>query len=383
MLLLLVVLVLVASVQSNEDDKGYNALHFGTTTSDYVAFSFDMSPFRNSFSTCMWIKCLYTSPTYPIVVQYYSSGGLDLWISANGVYAYVVNDSGLDSALSKFVTPAGQWFSLCLTWSMSSTTSNLYLDGELVATDQTPSGKSLTTGAKLWFGRASSSYTTSSSYVFGGELYQYNMFAEVLSAATIKKIADGGLCFDLDELSETRVLRWEDILKKSRSGSVTDVIGCDLNAKFSESQASLADAIGRLNETETELRMVKEQFETVTGQLNRTEDKLEKARKFENITRWDVLYTAPYYNKIFSDDLYEQLTTSWGLLRKLVGVNVTDGVVNHFRQYHSESTCGVLDQLASSWEMLRQFVGRELTDGIVDHFIASHNGSECGNNTES
>jgi hypothetical protein len=36
---------------------------------------------------------------------------------------------------------------------------------------------------------------------------------------------------------------------------------------------------------------------------------------------------------------------------KLVGVNVTDGVVNHFRQYHSESD-SYIDNLASSWDML-------------------------------
>ena len=341
MLFLVVVLVLVASVQPNEDDKGYNALHFGTSTSDYVTFSFDMSPFRYSFSTCMWIKHL-NSVTYPVVVNYYSSAEQDLIITANGKHTYVVNDGGLDSvSRSKFTTPTSKWFNLCLTWSMSSRTSNLYLDGELIGTDQTPSGKSLTTGAQLWFGRSSPSWTTSTNYVFGGELYQYTMFAEVLSATTIRKIADGGLCFDLDELSETRVLRWEDILKKSRSGSVTDVIGCDLNTKFSESQASLADAIGRLNETETELQMVKEQFETVTGQLNRTEEKLEKARKFENITRWDVLYTAPYYNKVFSEDLYEQLTTSWGLLRELSSFVTITAQFRRFLHilFHSNCVC--------------------------------------------
>ena len=368
MLLLLVVLILVASVQSNEDDKGYNALHFGTSSNDYVAFSFDMSPFRNSFSTCMWIKRIDTSSSHPTVADYYTnSGGHDLLIAANGGFTRVVSGN-LDSAQSKFTTPAGKWFSLCLTWSLSSTTGKLYLDGDLVGTVRTTSGKSLTTGGTFWIGRAH----WNSGYVFGGELYQHNMFAEVLSAATIKKIADGGLCFDLDELSETRVLRWEDILKKSRSGSVTDTdTGCKQTLNNTrESQANL-------NETETELRMIKKQletvtgqfetvtgqFETVTGQLNRTEDKLETVtgrfnesqaeldtvrgqlgaesaelnrtveeletcsadlnktksqlnatRKFENITRWDVLYTSPYYNKVFSDDLYEELTTGWDML---------------------------------------------------------------------
>ena len=371
MLLLLVLLILVTSIQCNDADVGYNALQFGTSTSDYVTFSIDMSPFLTSFSTCMWIKHTHTSSSYPVVVSYYSSGN-DIIITANGHFTYVVNEGGLNSLKSKFTTSAGTWFSLCLTWSSSARTSKLYLDGKYVGTDQTPPGKTLTTGGQLWLGRSSNSWISSSGHVFGGQLYQYNMFAEVLSAATIKKIVDGGLCFDLDELSETRVLQWEDILKKSRSGSVWEVTGCPWKNKFSESQASL-------NETETELRMIKEQFgtltgqfetltgqfETLTGQLNRTEDKLETetgrfnesqaeldivrsqlgaetaelnkteeeletcsanltktksqldgARKFENITRWDVLYTSPYYNKVFSDDLYEQLTTSWSTLRE-------------------------------------------------------------------
>ena len=418
MLLLLVILTLVSSVDpyDYDDDKGYNALHFGATMNDYVSFSFDISPFRNSFSACSWIKRIYTSSSEPTVVHYYSSSGHDLLIEANGHDTHVVGDNGMGDLRSKFTTPTGKWFSLCLTWSSSARKSNLYLDGELVGTDQTPSGKSLTTGSQLWFGRTSSSYYSNNPrFVFGGELYQYNMFVEVLSTATIRKIVDGGLCFDLDELSETRVLRWEDILKKSRSGSVTDTdTGCK---QIRETRASL-------NETETELRMIKEQFETLTGQfetltgqLNRTEDKLEAetgllnasqaelytlrdhlesataeqnstekqlqtvrrefnrsedlletcssqlnktedkletasvqlnftqeqletvrgeltstqtqldgARKFENITRWDVLYTTPYYNKIFTDDLFEQLTASWDILReytsKLFVINV-------------------------------------------------------------
>ena len=149
--------------------------------------------------------------------------------------------------------------------------------------EQTASGKSLATGGFYhgWFAQRSSSASSSSSYVFSGQLHQYNMFADVLSAAAIRKIVDGGLCFDLDELSKTRVLRWEDIRrKKSRSGSVKDIDTCC--KQLLETQVSLADAIGRLNETDTELRMTKEQFETLTGQfesltgqLNRTEDKLE------------------------------------------------------------------------------------------------------------
>ena len=379
MLIFSVVLILVASVQADDGEEGYNALQFGTSASDYVSFSFDMSPFRESLSICTWIKHLHTSPSYPTFFNYYTSSvAWEIIMMSNGEYTYVVGDSGLDSSTrNKFSIPTGKWFSVCLTW--SSRTSKVYLDGELLGTAQTAAGRSLVMGGQLWFGRYYGS--TSSSYRFGGIIYQFNMFADVLSAADIKKIANGGLCFEIDELSETRVLRWEDILKKSRSGSVTDIdTGCEQIVKITrESQASL-------NETEAELRSVKKELESLTEQLNRTEDKLEtetgrfnasqtelatvksqlgaetgrfnasqaelatvksqlgaettehnqtleeletcaanmtkmtslleSARKYEDITRWDVLFTAPYHNKVFSDDLFEQLTTSWGLLRQ-------------------------------------------------------------------
>ena len=380
MLLFSVVLILVASVQADDGEGGYNALQFGTSSNDYVSFSFDMSPFRESLSICTWIKHLHTSPSNPTFFNYQSSSSnWEIIMMSNGQYTYVVGDSGLvSSTRNKFTTPTGKWFSVCLTWSLSSRTSKVYLDGELLGTAQTAAGRSLVMGGQLWFGKLTPSSSSSSNYRFGGILYQFNMFADVLSAADIKKIANGGLCFELDELSETRVLRWEDILKKSRSGSVSEVVAC-WKKKSSELQASL-------NETEAELRSVKKELESLTGQLNRTEDKLEtetgrfnasqaelttvksqlgaetgrfnasqaelatirsqlgaettehnqtleeletcaanmtkmtslleSARKYEDITRWDVLFTAPYHNKVFSDDLFEQLTTSWGLLRQ-------------------------------------------------------------------
>ena len=39
---------------------------------------------------------------------------------------------------------------------------------------------------------------------------------------------------------------------------------------------------------------------------------------------------------------------------KLVGVNITDGVVSHFQKYHVESMCDVLGELSTGWEMLSE-----------------------------
>ena len=186
MLLLFSVLVLVASVCSSDADRGYNALQFGTSSSDYVRFSFDMSPFQYSFSLCTWIKRIYSSSSYPTVFNYWTySYNWEIIVTADGQDIYVFNDGGLNS---KFTASTGKWYSLCLTWSRSTYTSKLYLDGELVGTDTTPN-RSLTMGGTLALGNRA--YTSSSSsYVFGGSVYQLNMFSEVLSAADIRKITE-------------------------------------------------------------------------------------------------------------------------------------------------------------------------------------------------
>ena len=400
-LFLVVILCVVGHCTGSE--RYFNALHFGTSSSDYVSFNPDMSAFQESLSVCAWIKRIYGS-SYPTVLNYYhSSFGWEVMITANGYYTRVVGDSGLDNYRSRFTTPAGRWFHLCLTWAKSTTTSKLYLDGVLVGTDSTTS-RSLYTGGTVYLGKLHPSSSSSSNYRFGGEVFNLNIFSEELSATEIKKAAQEGLCSGSLQDLESRVLKWEDILAKPRSGSVTNVSICAL---VKELYGELNVTKVRLATTETDLESTKEELAAVNGNLNKTEialnstlaklgtteetlnstleeltgtqvklgtteetlnstleelagtqaklgtteetlnstlkelkreiaqhngtaeeletcsdklfdtrSKLSAARKFENISRWDVLYTEPYYNRVFTDDLYNQLTTSWTMLRE-------------------------------------------------------------------
>ena len=404
---LLILCVIYLPVVASTDQQ-YSALHFGTSTSDHISFQYDMAPFRDSLSMCTWMKRISTSSSHPVVFNYYASSH-EILISSDGRYNRVVADYGLESRHDLFTVPVGTWFSYCITWSVASTTIKLYLDGDLVATDQTPSGRRLTMGGTLVFGGL---YSRHSSHVFGGDLYQLNVYSNVLESADIKKIADGGLCFDLEEFSDTRILRWEDILDRSRSGSVSEVKVCDsreeiLITRLRESQEKLASVTGRLNGTEAQLSKSEEKVETLTNLLNSTQEELEssqlnfteakkqlnvtkenlvtteeelkevtadleemtadleevtanmnrteatletvtgdlnstqvelgavsddletcsaglkdmgrklkESRTFQNVTRWDVLLTPPYFNKVFSNELFQQLTTSWNMLGK-------------------------------------------------------------------
>ena len=397
-LFLVVILCVVGHCTASE--RSLNALHFGTSTNDYVSFSPDMSAFQESFSVCAWIKRIYTSSSHPTVLNYYHrSYGHEIHITANGRYTYVFNDAGLNSFFGRFTTPTGSWFHLCVTWAKSTATSKLYLDGGLVGTDSTTS-RSLLTGGTVSLGKAY--WTSSSSYIFGGEVFNLNMFSEVLSATEIKIAAQEGLCSRTLQDLESRVLKWEYILSRSKSGFVVETdTGCGAFIDIQQNLTSLLnETTVRLGDTEKELEAVSEtlnetehslnstleeltgtqvklgtteetlnstlvklgateetlnstlvklgateealnstlkefqtteelleteiaqhnetaeELETCSDKLFDTRSKLSAARKFENISRWDVLYTEPYYNHVFTDDLYSQLTTSWTMLRK-------------------------------------------------------------------
>ena len=394
-LIVVIVLPVVAS-----DDEQYTALHFGTSSNDYIGFTFNMAPFQDSFSICTWMKRVDTSTPYPEVFNYHVGGSNEILITSNGAHNQVVSDGDLNSKQSLFTTPVGSWFNYCITWSLASTSTNLYLNGNLIGTGTTSSGRTLKMGGTLFFNRLS--YNAASHFIFGGQISQFNIFSEALSSADVKKIAEGGLCMDLTEFSGTRALRWEHILSQSRSGSVREVeLENDMNCYSREklltllksSQEMLTNVTGRLNQTESQLSGTEEKLNTtlkelgaVRGELNSTEEKLdvvtrdinktdaamesvigqlnstqeelgtvkaelertereletksaqhnkteekldtcstsltsaltqlEGARTFHNITRWDVLYTSTYYNKVLSEELFQQLSSSWGMLGK-------------------------------------------------------------------
>ena len=457
MFLLLIVVIVLPTVAS--DDEQYTALHFGTSSNDYIGFKFNMAPFQDSFSICTWVKRIYTSSAWPLFFNYYSSNANsnEILLDAVGHHKHLLSGSVSGDMQSAVTKPVGSWFSYCITWSLASRSIKLYIDGTLVGTGTTASGRTLKMGGTLFFNRLA--YTTSSSYIFGGQLYQFNVYAKALSSVEVNKIAEGGLCFDLTDFSETRVLRWEYILSQSRSGSVSEVsigsmsefkmcqwkkeldsrlevseeklenISGQLNTTFEDlgtvkghlnstqeelgtvkdhlnsTQEELGTVKGLLNSTQEELGTVKDhlnstqeelgtvkghlnytqeelgtvkghlnstqeelgtvkgllnstqeelnstqeelgtvkselerterELQTETSQHNRTEEKLdtcstsltstltqlEDARTFHNITRWDVLYTSTYYNKVLTEESFKLLSTSWGLLGNNISVN--------------------------------------------------------------
>ena len=362
------VLVLLLPSKSSSLANKYNALHFGTSTSDFISYTRDMSPFRNALTACMWIKRVHTASSDVVFHYHTGSSRYEILIGSDGEFNRVVGDQVLRYSQSYFQTPAGQWFSYCLSWSRSTNTIQLYLDGQLVRSGKTSSGswRELYTTGTLSFNRFVD--TASPSQVFGGQLFQFNMFPEVLSAESIKKIAQGGLCFDMSEVSSVPVLKWEEVMAKSRSGNVTEVIGCEslhvleqkiekLSEKVSSLTSELNSTKTNLDSVSTQLTQTQDELKTVRKTLNKTEVNLEtcnstllkktdqldltvgklencssslretikelqEARKLEDVTKWDVLYTSPYFNRFLTSELIDQLKSSWDVLGKLVFITI-------------------------------------------------------------
>ena len=480
MLFLFVICFLVEPSQSIGDDKRFTALKFGTTMNDYVQFSnFDMSPFRNALTMCSWMRLVYTGFNSRVVMHYHTSSQyLEILISPTGTYNRVVGSTVVDSLDSKFNTPVDRWLHYCVSWSTSTHTIQVYLNGVQVASDRVRSSskRQLHTPGTLTFGRVFPD--TNTAYIFGGELFDLNMYTKVLSPAVISRMAARSVCGGAGVYEEDRyrVFRWEQLLEQSRSGAVTEInvlenlsmsenlwkacaiamvlrgnrqinITAGTQADLNQTREDLATVKAQLNKVMADLNTTQQALKTVTSNLNRTEEelletrdslkdesvrcnrteemftetvselnmtkgeldqnkeqlgtclrslretsnelnrttehlgtcstaliktksvlnqtsgelatssaalfetkgelnrttkqlevlslqqeeteenlkkkeeeqeictsKLEEARTFENISRFDVLFTSPYYNKIFTEELLQQLKSSWNIL---------------------------------------------------------------------
>ncbi|XP_063684343.1 uncharacterized protein LOC134818636 [Bolinopsis microptera] len=155
----------------------------------------------------------------------------------------------------------------------------------------------------------------------------------------------------------------------------------EVTADMNRTETSLETVTGDLNSTQAELGAVSDHLETCSAGLKDIGRKFKDSRTFHNVTRWDVLLTPPYFNKVFSNELFRKLTTSWNMLERFVGMNMTEGVIQHFRYFHREPQCDVFEQLSHA--MLEHFKGTEITSGLIAHFKETHTEeSECENDTD-
>ena len=147
-----------------------------------------------------------------------------------------------------------------------------------------------------------------------------------MSSTEVAIISASGLCGSIPEnLEAYRLIRWENILKQSRTGTVHDIV--DPACAIVELQAQLLKVEESYNSTREELAEVRRELARSEVVLNETQAKLvvteEELRNLSlskcaltkgNLTKWDMLYGPSFYNQILTRDLYTQLRNSWNTI---------------------------------------------------------------------
>lgn len=367
--LLLHLVLAYHSVQAASYSDQFTALKFADDGGSYIQFSSDMSPFTKKMSVCSWVRVIEPSKWG----TFFSYGRDIVRIQSNGFFNCATT-CHLDVE-NRLTVSKGTWFHVCLTFSSSSRFIRFYADGVLLGSLPLSAGSAIPTGHSFTLGNIET--RLDSTHAFGGEMSQLNVYAKELSGEEIKRMADAGMCsLKEDENEDVRVLKWEDMLKKIRTGIVTEFMPDQCSSQIfsrlaeaehkvnelrtqlsaaqqslEESQQSLDETVEEkevieqtLNQTQTKLNSTELQLEDVSSTLNRTADDLQTALKqLEQCNQtshswdWDLFSLDTYVNTTISSEVAEQLCSSWdNIAEMMIGYTITDQFITFLKHVDTD-----------------------------------------------
>jgi hypothetical protein len=190
---------LISSDLRPQYERRHLGLKFGKEVADHVLVKLDMHPLQDALSVCSWIKRIPHFAPYQYWFGYGTSSiQYEISIRDDGVYWIFNQRSDLMSNVSH---PDQKWRHHCVTWEFSSKKFKVYYDGNLIGTVATPPSRKLGLGGKFALGNIvkTNGAVGSADYVFGGEMYKFNVFNKALTGIEVKQMADDGLCSDTEE----------------------------------------------------------------------------------------------------------------------------------------------------------------------------------------
>ncbi|XP_063677946.1 kinesin-like protein KIF11 [Bolinopsis microptera] len=245
--------------------------------------------------------------------------------------------------------------------------------------------------------------------MFNGEMFNLNMFSKKLSNEEIKEMARD-MCSGVEEThGEVRVMKWEDVLLKTRTGNITEI---DTRCKIVHLQVKLQQTEEKLNETLTELEQSKEEtstcnseLESKSQQLNETlgelaqtkEDKETYRRGLENksqqlnatetekettIKELDTVTQELNITNTALNQTQVELKQVKDLLEKAKDCPLNTTISSYWDLLYSTEFFGAvitshkLEVLTKSIEKLEYFEGTRITDGIIQFFKMFHDGED-------
>ena len=212
-------------------ERRYNALRFEPDSHpdhwSYVQWSpVNISSATSHLSLCTWIRRRHRA-LEPMVLSYTKADTEDfeMILGDDERYNYVTG-TRLHLGTSYNVSN-GKWFHVCLTWSTRTQRSNVYVNGGVIRSQNTHGGE-LSSGGTVCLGNTASSLKESR-YAFRGDLFKLNIFNRVLSHSEIRRMAFDMCSSEEESFNSSRILRWEDVISKERTGSVHEIsTGCNV-----------------------------------------------------------------------------------------------------------------------------------------------------------
>ena len=277
--LITAIFLLQPATVETTDERRFNILKFGQTENDYVMFQHDMSQFETGFTVCSWVRKL-RNDWYPTWFSYaVSDQPYEIEITDMGARTRIFGD-GSDLQSLYTVTP-GTWFHNCLSWDSATSTRDVYIDGVRVDSKATPAGRTLGQGGTIVLGNEQQGGPGSGmddTNMFWGELYKLNMFTRKLSGREITE-RSRDRCSEVEVIEdEERGLKWEDVLQKTRYGSVAEIESTCINSEVNAWLAKIQQSSRMLNETLAELKQTKSDLENKKEQLNSTSEELKQTK---------------------------------------------------------------------------------------------------------
>lgn len=201
----------------------------------------DIAPLQHGFSACGWVRKLHGSraPTW----LDYATGDTNELHFRQDLANTIVMGGNVNSRFAKVgpavpLTRDGLWRLYCVTHSSMTRNIKLYLDGALLGTAQSTSGRVLAPGG--WMGLGND-LATSGASIFGssdagalkGQMYNLNVYRRELLGEEITLLFGEGLCghhrhkYHVHKMFEVDIyLDWEEMLliKKYNTGNVVGQI---------------------------------------------------------------------------------------------------------------------------------------------------------------
>jgi len=298
--LCVLVLVLYEQLITGQDLTD-TALQFGTD--GYILIDQDLGPLHEALTACSWVKRMRNENIY----QYWLSYGVNSNIYELGLTDMAYNYMFLDeTSFTRPTETTGEWHSICFTWSYSTRTKLVYFDGKQIGTGKTPSGRKLDVQGTLLLGQLHANYgvgAINSVYYFGGELYDTNIYSSQLSASEVENMFTRGRCGNYSQTFGDKILiSWQEILQENRQGSVSDV---------------------ELDECDTNHTHPEEEKET-------------ESRAHHDSGKWDFLRGRNFYNKIISEDFFDDMIGRLDLIAQFTNHTIDDALILHLDKHHSD-----------------------------------------------